>query len=434
MSQIDEELKGVKHGGTVSVATFNQLMSKDIGQVTSRDQIIDPYALVNPANYRKNRVGQAQYNSDLQQAQQYAERQEAAYQEWYNSPAQQVARDRAAGLNPDLVGLSGTEAGDTQVNPNSPIAGMPTNGQVAMEAINTAMSVIQTALSAASLAAGIPNIGKQGHLLDAQLDSTNLANVTAFEQLAHKGIASKLATAHAAATAAGSAFDVAAWFADDNNFSDIIPSYAPSDNPMYQHALQRVRKGSESVLADAYSTNSATQQNQQSFAKLLANPYANPNTVIMSAFLEPLMSAVFEMEKVESEYRSSAAEFKKDAMSSIDASEAGDVWLDNQKQERDLTKYQAIMDSCRSAVYQNLKETYLHEPNTPAGHTASMLLLGHYESTIQGLLVSYLSRLLSMENAESLISFISENAIMDTDGDPVSNEGLLGFHAGRAHK
>ena len=438
MSQIDDnlkrEVKGTKLLGRDSVLSFNDQMAAPIGSVTSRDQIIDPYALVNPANYRKSRTGQAQYNSDLLQAQQYAERQEAAYQEWYNSPEQQAIRDREAGLNPDLVGLSGSEAADTEQNPNSPIAGQQTNGQLAIESINLVMSVVQTAASVATLAQGIPNIGKQGKLLDSQIDAQNIANVNSFEQIAHNAIASKFATFHAAETAAGRAVDVAKYFADDANFADILPSYAPSDSPMYQHALARVRKGSESVLASAYGTNADAAQNQQSFARLLANPYANSNTVVMSAILEPLMSAVFQMESYEAQYRSDAAKFKSDAMSGIDASETGEVWLDSQKQELRSKEFFNIIESAKAQVYQNLKDTYLKERYSPAGQTAQMLILGHYQSTLEGLLVNYITQLLSQDNVSKFGDLIDEVGTMDLDGDPVTNEGFNGFKMGRPTK
>ena len=423
MSQLDDEMK-----------SFGQVMNTPIGQVTSRDQIIDPYALVDPAWYRKTRAGQAQYNSDLQQAQQYAARQEAAYLEWYNSPEQQAIRDREAGLNPDLVGLSGSEGVATQQNPNSPTAGMATNGQLALESINTVMNAVQTAASVATLAAGIPNIGKQGQLLNAQVDAQNIANVNAFEQTAHNAIASKFATFHAAETVANRAVDVAKWFADDANFEDILPSYAPSDNPMYKHALDRVRKGSESVLAQAYGTNSDAAQNQQSFDRLLANPYANQNTVVMSAILEPMMDAVFQMEAYEAQYRSDAAKFKSEAMSGIDATETGEVWLDSQKQELRSKELSNIIEAAKTRVYQNLKDTYLNDRFSPAGQTAQMLILGHYQSTLEGLLVNYITQLLSTDNVSKVGDLISEVGTLDLDDNPITNEGFNGFKMGRPTK
>ena len=409
-------------------------MNTPIGQVTSRDQIIDPYSLVDPAWYRKTRAGQADYNSDLKRAQLYAERQEAAYQEWYNSPEQQAIRDRAAGLNPDLTGLSGSEASDTAQDPNSPTAGMATNGQLALDSINTVMNAVQTAASVATLAAGIPNIGKQGQLLNAQVDAQNIANVNAFEQTAHNAIASKFATFHAAETAAGRVVDVAKYFAEDSNFDDILPSYAPSDNPMYKHALDRVRKGSESVLAQAYSTNADAAQNQQSFARLLANPYANQNTVVMAAILEPMMDAVFQMEAYEAQYRSDAAKFKSEAMSGIDATETGEVWLETQKQELRSKEFSNIIDSAKTQVYQNLKDTYLKDRFSPAGQTAQMLILGHYQSTLEGLLVNYITQLLSTENVSKVGALIEEVGTIDLDGDPITNEGFNGFKMGSPTK
>ena len=65
MSQIDDDLIGTRYRGRDAVTAFNEQMAQEIGSITSRDQIIDPYSLVNMANYRKTRAGMAQYNSDL---------------------------------------------------------------------------------------------------------------------------------------------------------------------------------------------------------------------------------------------------------------------------------------------------------------------------------------------------------------------------------
>lgn len=405
MSQIDDDLIGTRYRGRDAVTAFNEQMAQEIGSITSRDQIIDPYSLVNMANYRKTRAGIAQYNSDLQQAQQYAERQEAAYLEWYNSPEQQAIRDREAGLNPNLVGLSGSEGVDTQQNPNSPVAGMQTNGQLALESINTALNIMQTVASVGSFAAGLPNIGKQGELLDTQIEAMKLGNITAFEQIAHNAIASNFATFHAAATAAGDAVDVAKYFADDKNFEDIIPSYAPSDSPMYRNALARVRKGSESIIADAYKTNAESLGNQISFAKKLANPYTDPNTLVMAACFEPVMNAIFDAEKEELEFQKLVRDKKKEYMSSIDASEAGEIFMSELRQMQMQRNHQNIIDGAKAYVYENLKMIYQRDGfYTPAGLQSGTLIMGHFPNTAAQIVANYLTGLLgsTMEKGNPL--------------------------------
>lgn len=407
MSQTDKELNGVRGSmsSQTSVRDFNERMSVGIGSVTSRDQIIDPYSLVNPANYKKTRAGQAQYNSDLLQAQRYAEMQEAAYQEWYNSPEQQAIRDRAAGLNPDLLGLSDSEASNTEMNPNSPIAGQETNGQVAVNAIDSAVSVIQAAASLAALPAQfmqLPNIGKQGKLLDKQItgqqltnESIALGNISSFEQTAHNAIADKFAAFHAAETAAGRSVDVAKWFGDDSNFADILPSYAPSDNPMYSHALSRVRTGSQKVLAEAYGLNEKAATNQSNFARLLANPWSDPDTLIMTAQFEPVMNAVFELEKMTLDFNKLSTDAKRQYVQAVDAQEAGKQFNRQLELENLIRGHQRVIESAKAYVYDNLRMTYENYPHSPAGFSASTMIMGQVPSSWQNFLAQYSASILT---------------------------------------
>lgn len=397
---------GTKQGkrSSADVGNFLDTMANPIGSVTSRDQIIDPYALVNPSNYKRTRAGQAQYNSDLAQAQRYAEMQEAAYQEWYESPEQQALRDREAGLNPDLLGLSDGEAADTEMNPNSPIAGQETNSQVASRVTDNIVGVISSVASLAALPgqfAQLPNIGKQGKLLDAQLagqklnnDAIALGNINAFEQVSHKAISDKFAAFHAAETAAGRAVDVASWFADDNNFADILPSYAPSDNPMYQNALARVRKGSQNILAEAYKSNEAAATNQSNFAKIISNPWYDDDTKIMSAQFAPIMDAIFELEKMTVDFNKKATDAKTKYVQAIDAEEAG-LQFNRQLELENLIKgHQSVIEGAKRYVYENLKTIYETNPYSPAGFSASCMIMGHTPSGWSDFLTKYASSLL----------------------------------------
>lgn len=404
MSQTDNELKGVKKSGHQDVIDFNRVMSGDIGQVTSRDQFIDPYALVNPANYRKTRAGQAQYNSDLQQAQLYLEMQQAAYKEWYESPEQQAIRDREAGINPALVGLGDSEAGQAALNPSSPIADQETTGQVVTRSVDSISGLIGTAASLAALPIQFMQFPKQMRLLDKQIEGAQLinegqsiANITSFEQIAHQAIASKVATAHSAALAAGQSFDVAKYFADDSNFADIIPSYAPSDNPMYQNALARVRKGSESIMAEAYSTTADKLDSQTKVARVLANPYVSDDTKLMVAQLSPVMEKVFELEKITYDFQQKAAETKIEYMNAIDADKAGILFNQQQSYQTLLMKHQKIIESAKSLVYENLRTIYETSPVSPAGFSASCMILGQTPSGWQDFLTKYAASLIGSD-------------------------------------
>ena len=147
-----------------------------------------------------------------------------------------------------------------------------------------------------------------------------------------------------------------------------------------------------------------------------------------------MMDAVFQMEAYEAQYRSDAAKFKSEAMSGIDATETGEVWLDSQKQELRSKELSNIIEAAKTRVYQNLKDTYLNDRFSPAGQTAQMLILGHYQSTLEGLLVNYITQLLSTDNVSKVGDLISEVGTLDLDDNPITNEGFNGFKMGRPTK
>lgn len=421
MSQTDNELKGVKRSGRSNVTSFNQVMSGDIGEVTSRDQFIDPYSLVNPNDYKKTRAGQAQYNADLQQAQLYLQQQQAAYQEWYESPEQQAIRDREAGLNPDLIGLSDGEAGEVATNPNSPIAGQETNLQAGLNTTNSIVGVIQTAASIAALPYQLQNLSKSSKLIGEQADAAELSNITAFEGLTHKAISDKFATAHSAALAAGESLDIASWFADDKNFEDILPSYAPSDHPRYASALARVRKATEPLIASAYDTTSQKLTSKENVARALGSPFYDEDTKIMIAQLSPVMEAVFELEKATVTFQKQVIDKKREYMNAVDAtraanlyndvneaksayidaidpSEAGEKFMESLRWDTLYKKHQQIISRAQASIYDNFRLLYEDNPTSMVGFRSAAMILGQLPRTWKEFLAFYAADGLGMHS------------------------------------
>lgn len=72
--------------------------------------IFNPLDYINQSDYRLTRRGQAQYNEDLAQLQYLADMRQQEFQLNYQDPASEVERMRKAGLNPDLLGLTGATA------------------------------------------------------------------------------------------------------------------------------------------------------------------------------------------------------------------------------------------------------------------------------------------------------------------------------------
>ena len=417
MGQVDDELqyKDRRNGSTLyffkdGVYSGRQLRDKDrdlalenyfnthsASNITSRDQIVNPVEILSQMFYGNGAKERKRYEEDLAKLEELQKQQQASYDEWYNSPEQQAIRDREAGLNPDLLGLSGSETGPTPVGGSDPLVNVPSNGDIFSQIASGASSLF----TAATSLAGLPVQFKQSSLLSNQLkgqqltnDALQLGNISAFEQIVSKGISDKFATFHAAETAAGRAVDVASWFADDNNFTDILQSYAPSDDPRYQHALDRVRAGSESIIAQSYATNNDKLTNQSNFARNLANPYADPDTLVMSAAFEPIANAIFELEKQTAGFQKMVNDIKMKYMDSLDPTGLAKSFNESEAYDALLKGHQAIIQGAKRYAYENLKATYQMYPNEPAGEKALALLMGHYPSGLEQFLVSYVSGLI----------------------------------------
>lgn len=396
--------------------------------ITSREQIIDPYQLVQASQYGNNRVDRAQYESDLAQAIRIAEMQEASYAEWYNSEAQQIARQKAAGLNPDLNGtVESGGASDVAAPDGSPMDGIATNEEFATNAFNSLNSLIGGLSSVASLATSfsqLPLFKSQKDLVDSQVNNLELANITQFEKLAHNAISDKLSKAISSAADLGKAFDFDAWFSDDENFADIIPSYAPSDDARYTHALNRVRNGSQSLLSQAYSTSAATGQNKFDFASILANPYMESDVVLMHAQLAPVMAAFEQLRLLERDYQIALKTKDKAIFENTDPNVAASAinaentykseYFSNLNgdeialSEQRLKVADSILKDCSAAIYSHFKQIFEKDPTSPEGRAAAFMILS-------GAHMSWYEYLLN--NVVESTSGTTFGSMGDTNGD-----------------
>lgn len=407
MSQTDNELKGVKRSGRSSVTTFNDVMSGNIGQVTSRDQIIDPYALVNPADYRKTRAGQAQYNSDLLQAQRFAEMQEAAYMEWYESPEQRAIRDREAGLNPDLLGLSESHAADTEPNPNSPIAGQETNGQVASRVVTGITEVIGTLANVASLAssfAQIPNIFKAGKNLDLQNQNLNLQNKALLGSSIASDISDLLATSMQGFLDSGldGEFDVDAWFANPGNFSSLDAVYG--DNPYYAEVLANQKRAVLQHHRNAVALQKENASDAFDFGRIYGNPRYSPQQKQMMAQIMPVMKMMNDAEEALLQFDKVANDLRKQYADGIDIEAAVSSFnADNSyeaayksalvpelmaKYDQAVKALDASVSSMRHDIYKNLYDNFKSDP--VGNFDNALYVIGEVPSSWQAWGMSYI--------------------------------------------
>lgn len=94
------------------------------------------------------------------------------YENKYNSPAEQVARMRAAGLNPDLDGGSGIHSGNTDGLPSDPSTPMQTTGEEGTlgQIASGIMSIFSSAVGIVSNFQGIKARNLQNDILAIQKD------------------------------------------------------------------------------------------------------------------------------------------------------------------------------------------------------------------------------------------------------------------------
>lgn len=268
LSSYPTELKGYRNtiDGRAIQSQLDSILGADIGQVTSRDDIINPYEILNINNYKRTARGQALYQSHLAALQEYAARQQAAYDEWYNSEQQQVSRQREVGLNPDINGIEPSQAPETGSSEIVPGANLPTSGQTAMNAVSTVASLVTTIGSIAALPASIgasmasagAATAAQG-LTQAQTRLSNLQTVAAASGGFFQSISDVVAKARQAAVDSNQDFDAAAFLSDPKNLEGIFETYVPSDlsesdglykqfRSSYDRTLDAVRRIESSLL------------------------------------------------------------------------------------------------------------------------------------------------------------------------------------------
>lgn len=354
---------------------LNQLESvlgAEIGEITSRDQIIDPYALVDLSNYRNTKKGQALYNADLQRAQRYAEMQEAAYQEWFNSEAQQASRQREAGVNPSLNGLESSSASDISPTETSPLSGIGTTEETIGTAIGAVATTVGTIVSAVATLGALPATiasamataaaaTKQAGLIGSQQDSLQVQTISEFEKLVKGGLGSKLANARQSALDKGVDFSFDDWISGDH--SDVFGAYAPDgvdiSHPRYGFAFKNAIQNFREYQATANKINTDASESDLSWAKINSDPYLSSDERYMVAMFKPLSDYMREADKIVSETKTALAKYDLEKISGLDgqlAAQAINADLRAQMSESAYDKdYYDKISGEKMAIYQQMQ-------------------------------------------------------------------------------
>lgn len=299
----------------------SQLSGNDVNlDITDLSQIIDPYEFASEYLSDNSTEGRARYLHMLERGKYIQQMQMAAYENWYNSPEQMAARERDAGLNPNLVGIDGPESASGAASESSGIAQLPTSEQITSQRIANLTSIlssfgslVSTGLSAFSSMSLLP-LQKEGlknhnELTQAQAIAARLGNIENEKSLFQYGVSAKLAGAIADAVSAGteSEFDYDSFFGSD--LSSVFNTYS-SGSAYSQNLFDDVLANREAIKRDAIDIARQRASGQIDFGKLAGSRYYSDDVVLTAGLLGPLMDAQFELEENMARYQKAINDIK----------------------------------------------------------------------------------------------------------------------------
>ena len=286
-------------------SSLQRALESSVTGITSRDQIINPYDILVQGAYRNTALGQAQYQEDLNSLLAIQAQQQAAYDEWYNSELSQIDRQRAAGLNPDLLGVEAGAASDTQLPQGSPLEGVPTNGEIFNNIASGVSGIVGSIATVAALPSQIGAARAALNLSKSQNTGQMLSNVVAAEGAMFGGISNMVSDAAVAAAQAGKTFDFNQYLSE-TDFSDIFTTYAPEganiETGPYAAAFRRAKNAVQKHRAAAYSLGKESTDSQTDFGRVMADPYADADVLVQIAYLEPIAKAMRSIDELTAQF------------------------------------------------------------------------------------------------------------------------------------
>lgn len=267
------------------------------------DKIKNPYDAASDFLDDQSVLGKARYLHELEKAKMEYDLQMMHYQNWYNSPAQVAARQRAAGINPDLVGLQGAESASAESPDGSGVASVtPTDlaqSQMKAQKISNIMSVVNGIAGVASLATNFAQLSmmkSQKNLLSAQGNEVNLNNIAKEKALLLAGLGEAGASAISAAVASGDeSFDFSTWLGSTDH-SGIFNAYS-SGHPNSRAIFDNLLTSPEVIQAEAMRIAEERAATQSDFSKIAGSKYYSDDVVIQMSMVGPLMDAQIQLEQ-----------------------------------------------------------------------------------------------------------------------------------------
>lgn len=373
---------------------------------TKIDHIIDPYEYALEYLGDTSAEGRAKYLHYLEQGKYIQQMQMVAFENWYNSPEQQVKRQRSAGLNPDLLGVENTPSASGAAPDGSGISGLPTQEAIdaqkaAIEAqkIQNIATIVSSIANVAGLASNFANLTflkPQKQILENQAEQGTLQNIAAAEAIYSKGISGRLASAIASA---GDSFDASAWFADDSNFEGLYDAYTASPSPQMKAIFDNLRsRGQEGLMSQALAINKSRADTQTGYASIIGSSQYSDDVKVQAMYLKPLNDAKYKLEEALTAYQTKLVSYDKDYLDNLSAFKAAAaknaeydaLTAENQYKseyfgalegkkvaayEELLRSVDSIKKQCQSEIYGNFKTAITDSPYSPLGLAASYMSL-----------------------------------------------------------
>ena len=330
--------------------------------INSRDQIINPAEILSNYSFGNSASERKKYNEYLKLLTDIQAQQQASYDEWYSSPEQEAIRMRQAGLNPDILGISGSGVPDTNTNDLNPLEGVPSNGEIFNNVISGISSIVGSLSSVASLATAFTSIPltkqniSNAQLLGEQLD---LQNESSLGALLASDIADLFATAQNVHLRSNSSepFNIEQWFSDDANFAPLSAIYGNS--PRFASQLNKQRNAVMQHMTKASQMQKDLSSNIYDTGEIISSPFYSDDQKITMIQLRPFIAACAEADTAEVKLRKTLADIRDKYSSGLDIDKAIDVAnLQN--------KYQSDYYTEANGHYVAAFEQYLRDVSKPA--------------------------------------------------------------------
>ena len=304
------------------------ISSTSVTGITDRNKIINPSDILSKYTFGNSVGERRKYNEYLNALTTLQSQQQFSYDEWFESPEQQVIREKSAGLNSDILGLGGSESPSSDLSLPSPNEGLPTLGDIVNNSISSISSVVSSLSSVASLATAFTDIPlKQQNLNNAELvgEQLDLQNENLLGVSMANDIANLLGTAQQVHLKSKSTepFDLEGWFANDANFAPLAAVYGNS--PRYDAQLNKQRNAVLEHVRSASAAQKDIASNIYDTGEIISSPYYSPDQKLTMIQLKPFTAACAAADKAEVTLRNTIADIKNKFSSGLNVQTAIDA-------------------------------------------------------------------------------------------------------------